>query len=71
MAGWSLWGVCSGARQLLCLNTDPLPPLQVLSKQAIWNGLLTHFKENGCLVEGECGVVVVVVAYLYMTGDGS
>lgn len=26
---------------------------KVLSKQAIWNALLYHFKENGCLVEGE------------------
>ena len=26
---------------------------KVLSKQGIWNGLLYHFKEGGCLVEGE------------------
>lgn len=26
---------------------------KVLSKQSIWNALLYHFKENGCLVEGE------------------
>ncbi|KAL4437217.1 hypothetical protein ABPG75_004356 [Micractinium tetrahymenae] len=25
---------------------------KVLSKQSIWNALLYHFKENGCLVEG-------------------
>lgn len=25
---------------------------RVLSKQPLWNGLLTHFKEQGCLVEG-------------------
>ncbi|PWA91994.1 regulator of nonsense transcripts 1 [Artemisia annua] len=25
---------------------------KVLSKQPLWNGLLTHFKENECLVEG-------------------
>ncbi len=26
--------------------------LQVLSKQPIWNSLIYHFKESGCLVEG-------------------
>lgn len=25
---------------------------QVLSRQGLWNTLLTHYKENGCLVEG-------------------
>lgn len=25
---------------------------QVLSRQPLWNNLLVHFKENGCLVEG-------------------
>lgn len=25
---------------------------KVLSKQPLWNGLLTHYKEHGCLVEG-------------------
>lgn len=25
---------------------------RVLSKQPLWNSLLSHFKENGCLVEG-------------------
>ncbi|EDQ92857.1 uncharacterized protein MONBRDRAFT_650, partial [Monosiga brevicollis MX1] len=25
---------------------------KVLSKQALWNNLLVHYKENGCLVEG-------------------
>ena len=26
--------------------------MQVLSKQALWSALLTHFREHGCLVEG-------------------
>ena len=25
---------------------------RVLSRQALWNALLTHYKEQGCLVEG-------------------
>ena len=25
---------------------------KVLSRQSLWNGLLTHYKEQGCLVEG-------------------
>lgn len=25
---------------------------KVLSRQPLWNNLLVHFKENGCLVEG-------------------
>lgn len=31
---------------------------KVLSKQSIWNALLYHFKENGCLVEGAWGGAV-------------
>ncbi len=26
--------------------------MQVLSKQPLWNALLNHFKDAGCLVEG-------------------
>ena len=26
--------------------------MQVLSRQPLWNALLSHFKEAGCLVEG-------------------
>lgn len=25
---------------------------KVLSRQALWNALLTHYKDHGCLVEG-------------------
>jgi regulator of nonsense transcripts 1 len=39
------------ARYGLVLLGNP----RVLSRQAIWNALLYHFKENGALVEGEWG----------------
>lgn len=37
------------------LSCHPLTPLmlsKVLSRQALWNALLTHYKDQGCLVEG-------------------
>jgi len=41
---------------LLCLflsvSKRPLNLLQVLAKDALWNALLSHFKDQGCLVEG-------------------
>ena len=51
-------GVMSMLCRLLCLAlsllADPISPfaVQVLSKQPLWNNLLVHCKEQGCLVEG-------------------
>ncbi|XP_059643144.1 regulator of nonsense transcripts 1 homolog [Cornus florida] len=36
------------ARYGICILGNP----KVLSKQPLWNGLLTHYKEHECLVEG-------------------
>lgn len=41
----------------MCVFALHIPRIKVLCKQPLWNNLLVHFQQHGCLVEGTLGAL--------------